>query len=192
MRRWIPGLAAVGVIALAVLAVQLLPWPPSPRGDFAPFEMTITYWSAARAGPFSDGRTLSGTSVSHLQYKSRENWTITLVSDEVGGSLGMQTPDAYACRNGVYGHMDLSGAFHISRDPYPCPGASRWIGYGTANAVGWPSSWDKHTADSVVTYSSAGERVSFDLISGLPILYEAGLRPDGTAQSRVMFHVDQR
>jgi hypothetical protein len=187
MRRWTPGLSALGVIALAVLVVQLVPWSSSTRGDFAPFMMTITGWSSARMG-FSDGRVVAGTSVHHLEYKSRENWTLTLVSDEIGGSPGVQTPDAYACRHGLYGHLDSSGGFHVSNRPTPCPGPSRWIGYGMASSV----PWERSVADGIVTYTNTGERVSFDLNSGLPILYEGGLSARGTAKERSTFVVEPR
>ncbi len=189
VRRWTPAVSALGVIALAMLVVQLVPWSSSLRGDLAPFAMTITGWSFARAGGFSDDRpTLSGTSVYRLEYSSRENWTLTLVSDEVGGSPGVQTPDAYACRRGLYGHLDSSGGFHLSKSPTPCPGASRWIAYGMASAV----PWEKSVSDGVVTYTHTGERVSFDLKSGLPILYEGGLNAGGAAKERITFVVEQR
>lgn len=191
VRRWTPGLSALGLIALAMLVVQLVPWSPaSSRGDFVPFAMTITGWSSARAGGFSDGRpTLSGTSVYRLEYNSRENWTITLVSDEIGGRPGVQMPDeAYACQRGLYGRVDLSGGFHLSNNPTPCPGASRWIAYGMA----WSVPWDKTVTDGIVTYTNSGERVSFDLNSGLPILYEAGLSASGPAKERITYVMEQR
>ena len=189
MRRWTPGVLTVGVIALATLVVQQVPWSPAaPRGDFAPFVMTITSWSSARAGGFSDGRPdLPGTSVSRLEYRSRENWTLTLVSDEIGGGPGVRTPDAYACRRGLYGHLDPSGEFHVSRHPTPCPGPGRWIGYGTASSV----PWEKSVTDGIVTYTNTGERVSFDLTTDLPILYEAGMSAGGAAKARITFVVEQ-
>jgi hypothetical protein len=172
-----------------MLAVQLLPWSVPSRGDFAPFVMTITSWSSERVGGFSDGRpSLPGTSVYRLEYRSREDWTLTLVSDEIGGSPGVRTPDAYACRHGLYGHLDASGGFHMSTDPYPCPGAGRWIGYGMASAV----PWEKTVSDGVVTYTDTGERVSFDLKTGLPIVYEAGLSAGGAPKERTRFVVETR
>jgi hypothetical protein len=187
MRRWLPGLTAFGAIAFALLAVELVPWSTLGRTDFAPFVMTITDWNAVRA-QFSDGRTVSGTSVSRLEYRSRDSWTITLVSDEVGGRPGVETPDAYGCRNGAYGHFDAAGGFHISDyAPRPCPGPSRWLAYGEA----WSMPWAKSVSDGVVTYEDTGERVSFDVRTGFPIVYEEGLITGSEPARRTTFQVEQ-
>jgi hypothetical protein len=187
MRTWAPSLTALVLIVAAALVVERMPWQFSPRGDFAPFAMTITAWNAARVGD-ADGHTVAGTSVFRLEYGHRDNWTITLVSDEVGGGPGVETPDAYACRNGVYGHLDAAGRLHPITGGYPCPGANRWIAFGMATAV----PWDKSTSGGVVTYTNSGERVSFDLSTGFPLMYEAGLGVDGTAKTRTTYVVERR
>jgi hypothetical protein len=78
--------------------------------------MTITAWSSARVG-LSDGRTLPGTSVSRLEYRNRDNWNYALVSDDIPGWGGTQTPDAYACRDGVYGHIEDLGCILVGLLP---------------------------------------------------------------------------
>jgi hypothetical protein len=168
----------------AIVALQVLPWP----GDFAPFVMTITGWSSARVR-LSDGRQLPGTSVSRLEYRNRDNWTITLVSDDIPGWGGTQTPDAYACRSGVYGHIDpSSGVLNSGRWTGPCPAPSRWIGYGIA----WGIPWARTAADGVITYTSVGERVSFNVKTGLPIEYETGTSPFTNGHTLISFRVEQR
>jgi hypothetical protein len=184
MRRFRGALVALVACAFAIISLQVLPWP----GDFAPFVMTITGWSSARVG-FSDGRTLPGTSVSRLDYRDRDNWTITLVSDDIVGWSGAQTPDAHACWRGVYGHVDLSsGALNSGQWTGPCPAPNRWIGYGIA----WAVPWDKTISKGVITYTSTGERVAFDMRTGMPLEYEAGISPFANGHTLMTYKVEQR
>ena len=184
MHQFRGAVIAIVFCAVSVIALQTLPWP----GDFAPFVMTITAWSSARVG-FSDGRTLPGTSVSRLAYRDRDNWSITLISDDIPGWSGVQTPDAYACRNGVYGHVDLSsGALNPDQWTGPCPAPARWIGYGIA----WGIPWDKTISNGVITYTSFGERVTFDMQTGMPIEYEAGISPFTNGHTLTTYTVEQR
>lgn len=184
MRQFRGAVVALVTCAFSIITLQVLPWP----GDFAPFVMTITGWSSARVG-FSDGRTPPGTSVSQLDYRSRDNWTITLVSDAIVGWGGAQTPDAYACRNGVYGHVDLSsGVVNSGQWTGPCPAPNRWIGYGVA----WGIPWDKTISNGVITYTSIGERVSFDMKTGMPLEYEAAISPFANGHTLITYKVEQR
>ncbi len=170
-----------------MLVVEALPWPPNSHGDFAPFVMTIEEWDAQRVG-FADGRTLAGTSVYRLEYASRADWTLTLLSDDVPGYGFVQTPgQGNACRGDKYGQIDPSGGFRVTdAEPGACNGIGRWIHYGIA----WSYPWPKEISDGLVTYTSTGERVVFDLRTGLPVLYEAG-RPSGPIGHRTVFRLER-
>lgn len=158
------GLLALGVIAVGFILVQA---QTPQREDFAPFVMTIEEWDAVRMS-HPDGRTIEGTSVYRLEYHRRDHWTLTLVSDELGA---MATGQGNACRDGAYGHIDLHGTFRVtSTDPDFCNGVPRWIHPGMAQNL----SWEREVNDGLVTYTSPGERVVFDLETGLPLLYETG------------------
>lgn len=167
MRRWRGAASALIAMAFAIAAVELA-WPPRP--DFPPFVMTIEDWSSQRVG-LSDGRRLAGTSVSRLEYRRRDDWSLTLVFDEVPGYSKADDPyDNRTCRDGVYGHVDRAGTFHEwSRDPGFCNGVGRWIHYGIA----WRYRWKREVAGDTIVYTDPGERVVFDARTGLPLLYEA-------------------
>lgn len=157
--RWLPVLVTSAVLAAAVAAVQLMP-----PNDFAPFTMRIDVYALAPG--------YSGTA--ELRYLDRANWQIRDPSDEY----------IYACNDGLYGHFERTGAFVIT-DPghaYPCPGPNRWIAYGMARAV----PWEKSVAGDVVTYTNTGERVAFDLKTGLPLVYETG-PSGGPATQRTIY-----
>lgn len=178
MRRWTGALSALAVIALAIVVVQLLPWP---RPDFPAFVMTIEEWDAVRVG-YADGRTAGGTAVYRLEYHRRDDWTLTLVRDDV---VPQEPGQGYACRDGTYGHLDARGRFTgTSTEPAMCNGVGRWIHYGIA----WSYPWKKDVAGGLVTYADPGELVVFDLATGLPLLYEAG-PVGGAVGHRTVFRV---
>jgi hypothetical protein len=182
--RWTAGLSTLAVLGLVITAVQLL--GPLFRPDFPPFVMSIEQWDKVRVG-YSDGRTIGGTSVWRLDYHRRDDWTWTLVSDEVAP----QDPGGHgsACRNGSYGYVEAGGNFTpTSTDPAMCNGVGRWIHYGVASSL--PSPWKKEVADRTVTYTLTGERVVFDLTTGLPLLYEAG-PTTGPVGHRDVFRVER-
>jgi hypothetical protein len=184
VRRWAATLSTVAVLAVAIAAVQLL--PPLLRPDFPPFVMTMEQWDKVRVA-YSDGRTVGGTAIYRIEYHRRDDWTWTLVTDEVSpedpGGHG------YACRSGTYGYIEAPGHFTAtSTDSVYCNGVGRWIHYGIASSL--PSPWTKEVADGHVTYTLTGERVVFDLASGLPLLYEAGLST-GAVGHREVFRVER-
>jgi hypothetical protein len=61
-----------------------------------------------------------------------------------------------------------------------CNGVGRWIHYGIASSF----PWKREVAAGLVTYTDPGERVEFDLATGLPLLYEAGLTTGSVGISR--------
>lgn len=186
MRRWIGAFSAAALIASSIVAVQLLPWP---RGrDFPPFVMTIEHWNSRRLS-LADGRVLAGTYVHRLEYERRDDWTLTLIGDDVPGyDPGPPREKPIACRNGVYGWIEPTGTFTVmSRDASFCNGVGRWIHYGMA----WNWVWEKQVGDGIITYTDPGERVVFDATSGLPVLYEAG-RVNGPVGERIVYRVERR
>lgn len=184
MTRWQGAASALVASVLAIAAVELA-WPPPP--DFPPFVMTIEEWTSQRVG-LSDGRRLAGTYVYRLEYRRRDDWSLTLVFDEVPGySKAVDPYDNWTCRDGVYGHVDRAGAFQErSRDPLFCNGVGRWIHYGLA----WRYPWKREVANGQITLTDPGERIVFDQPSGLPLLYEAGLTNSGVG-SRTTFRLER-
>lgn len=170
------GAVVLGIIAIAV---TLLSRPP----DFRPFVMSIEEWSSSRSN-YPDGRTVGGTAVYRLEYHRRDHWTLTLVSDD----LGAGTPgEGSACRNGTSGSVGADGAFRgVSSDRDMCNGIARWIRPGMACC--YP--WKKEIADGLVTYTDPGERVVFDLGTGLPVLYEAG-KIGGAVGQRTVYRLER-
>lgn len=182
VKRWAGALSTLVVLALAVAAAQLA--APLLRPDFPPFVMTIEQWDKVRVA-YSDGRTIGGTSVWRVEYHRRDDWTWTLVTDEVAP----QDPGGHgsACRKGTYGYVDARGNFNpTSTDPAMCNGVGRWIHYGVATSL----PWTKEVADGRVTYILTGERVVFDLTTGLPVLYEAG-STTGAVGHREVFRLER-
>src|SRR6266545_8290730 len=164
MRPWRGVVTTLVALGVTIALVQLL---PSSARDFPPFLMTIEEWNSARVG-YADGRTLGGTAVYRLEYHRRDDWTLTLVSDDVVPQVPGQ---GSACRKGTYGHLDAQGRFTVtSTDPAMCNGVGRWVHYGVARSY----AWEKEVRGDVVIYTDPGERVVFDLATGLPLLYEAG------------------
>jgi hypothetical protein len=159
----------LAVLALTLAAVQVL--PQVIRSDFPPFVMTVEQWDKARVS-YNDQGPLGGIAVYRIEYNRRDDWTWTLVTDEVSP----QDPGGhgYACRNGTYGYVETGGKFTPTEAHSDnCNGVGRWIHYGIASSL--PSPWTKELADGRVAYTLTGERVVFDLATGLPLLYEAGL-----------------
>jgi hypothetical protein len=171
------------VLVLAIAAVQVLA-PVLPRPDFPPFVMTIEQWDRVRVS-YSDGRNIGGTSIYRIEYHRSDDWSWTLVRDE----LAPQDPGGhgYACRDGTYGYVEVGGQFTATETHSAnCNGVGRWIHYGIA----WFFPWEKEVAAGRITYTDPGERVVFDLTTGLPLLYEAGLTT-GSVGHRELFRVER-
>ena len=184
VRRWTGALSTLAVLALVIAAVEFL--APLFRPDFPPFVMKIEQSDKVRVA-YSDGRTIGGTSVYRVDYHRRDDWTWTLVTDEVSP----QDPGGhgYACRNGTYGYLETGGKFTATETHSDnCNGVGRWIHYGIASSL--PPPWTKEIVDGRVTYTLTGERVVFDLTTGLPLLYEAGLTT-GAVGHREVFLVER-
>ena len=184
VRRSIAFGLALFAIALAVATFRpdVLPWGSRARPDFPAFLMTIEEWDAVRVR-YADGRTAGGTATYRLEYYRRDHWTLTLVTDELGGVPREGT----ACRDGTYGSIDVHGAFHArSTDPGHCNGGARWVRPGMACCY----TWKKVIADGRVTYTETGERVTFDLETGLPVLFESG-PVDGPVGHRTVYRLER-
>ena len=157
-----PAALTLAVLLLVIgVAESLLP-----ANDFAPFTMRIeTSGPESRAG------------VAELHYTNRSNWSLHDPDDEY----------IYACNDGLYGHFDAAGVFTTSggiADAIRCPGANRWIAYGSASAMPWP----KTVSGDAITYTNGNERVVFDRKTGFPLVYEAK-RPDSSVGYRMVFIV---
>ena len=183
--QWVGALATIAVIAAVVALVQLAPRVATAfRPDFPPFVMTIEEWNSVRVR-YSDGRAVSGTYVYRLEYRSRDDWSLILVSDDLAPVA--VAPEGYGCRHGTYGQFNTHGDFTGSNTEVGmCNGVGRWIHYGIATA--YP--WTKEVRDGMVIYTDPGERVVFDSATGLPELYEAGLTT-GAARYRMVFRIDR-
>lgn len=132
---------------------------------------------------YADGRTVGGTATYRLEYQRRDHWTLALVSDEFGGVPRQGS----ACREGTYGSIGVDGVFHArSTDPGFCNGVPRWVRPGMACCY----TWKKEIANGRVTYTETGERVVFDLATGLPLLYEAG-PVDGPVATRTVYRLER-
>ncbi|HEV2250074.1 MAG TPA: hypothetical protein VGT60_06180 [Candidatus Limnocylindria bacterium] len=145
--------------------------------------MTIEEWDPARIAP-ATGPAIGGTSRYRLEYRRRDEWTLILLSDDLGT---MTAGQGNACRDGVYGSIAVGGAFRpTSRDPALCNGVPRWIRPGMACCYSWP----KTVAKGLITYTSPGERVVFDAATGLPLTYEAG-PVGGAVRHRTTYRLEQ-
>jgi hypothetical protein len=71
-----------------------------------------------------------------------------------------------------------------------CNGVGRWIHHGVAWTYGW---WSRHDGPlpAQVTYEASGERVIFDLQTGLPVRYEAGLTRGATPLATTDYTVER-
>jgi hypothetical protein len=144
--------------------------------------MMIEEWDSVRMS-HADGRTVGGTAVYRLEYQRRDHWTLRLVRDELGA---MAPGHGNACRDGTYGSVDADGTFHArSTDPGHCNGVQRWIRPGMACCY----RWDKEIVNGTAIYTETGERVIFDLETGLPLLYEAG-PVDGPVGHRTVYRLE--
>lgn len=159
MRAVGPALLTAATLLLAVAIVEIV----MPRADFDPFVMRIE---------------VEGSPPTILRYTDRSNWTSHWDGDAY----------TYACHDGLYGHFDEARVFRVHapiEDAIRCPAPARWIGYGWAWSVPWPSSQSGNT----ITYTNGGERVVFDRTTGFPILYEAGPSDSSPPTYRVIFTV---
>jgi hypothetical protein len=162
-RHWLPAFLTLALLGAGVALVQRL--PPS---DFRPFTLAIEVYQLEPGG---SSMVLAWQA--ELRYESHSSWQLHNPSDEY----------IYACRDGIYGHYERSGAFVVTTPEYayPCPGPTRWIGYGIA----WAMPWDRAMEDDRITYTNGGERVVFDRNTGLPLLYEAGGQGAAAKERRV-------
>lgn len=153
--------------------------------DFRPFLMTIEQWDA-EAGSTSDGRKLPRTEVYRLEYWDRRNWTLTRVDDPEDVDRFVE---GRRCRAGQYSWYDPQLGWRWgSSDPADCNGVGRWIHWGIA----WHYRWARIDGPlpGQVTYEDPGERVVFDVRTGLPLLYEAGLTR-GPARARDIYRLER-
>ncbi len=146
--------------------------------------MTIEEWTRARVS-FSDGRTLDGTYTLRLEYERSNDWKLTLTGDDLGDGL---VGEVYQCVNGTYSAFDKRGNVSARSDePWRCNGVGRWIHYGFAQHIPWA----RTVSGNEVTYTSEGERAVFDLVTGLPVLYEATSSRTGVVGQRTIFHLER-
>jgi hypothetical protein len=172
------------VLGVAALAVALVGDVAGAR-DFRPFLMTIEQWDA-EAESTSDGRKLPRTEVYRLEYWDRRNWTLTRIDDP-------KHVDRFAegrrCRAGRHHAYDTQVGWRpISDDPAFCNGVPRWIHWGMAWHYGWART--DGPLPGQVTYTDPGERVVFDVRTGLPLLYEAG-RAHGPVLTRDVYRLER-
>lgn len=170
--------AVLGLIAICLVTIPDL---AGNRGDFRPFFMTIEVWNA-EAVRLADGTRLPRTDLFRLEYWDRRNWTLTQLEAE-------RIVDGSSCRSGDTYRYDLrEGWTYRTSDPTFCNGVGRWIHWGIA----WSYPWAREDGPEPgqVTYSDPGERIVFDIRTGLPVVYEAGLTT-GSAKSRETYRLER-
>jgi len=179
MRPWLGPLA----LGLAVMVVASVGDVAGAR-DFRAFVMTIEYWNAEAIG-LSDGTRLPRTDVYTLEYWNRRNWTMTRIDDP---DRRDRFVEGRRCRAGQYYYYDQGGWQWSSDDPGFCNGVGRWIHWGIA----WSYQWVREAGPEPgqVTYTDPGERVVFDLRTGLPLVYEAGLTT-GAVKERESYRLER-
>ena len=172
-------------LALALAAVPaIMLGDVAGAREFRPFTMTIESWNAEAIG-LSDGTRLPRTEVYWLEYWDRRNWTMTRIDDPA-------RPDRFIegrrCRAGKYHYYDQGNWQWGSDDPGFCNGVSRWIHWGMA----WSYQWAREDGPQPgqVTYTDPGERVMFDLRTGLPLVYEAG-PTTGAVKARETYRLER-
>ena len=172
------------MLGLVIAFVELLPpWPFALAGDFQPFVMTVEDWRLARIN-YADGTSKAGTATHRVDYRRRDDWTLTFLSDD---AFPIQVGSGQACKDGTFQTFDAQGTITVrSKDPALCNGVGRWIHYGLSQSYGW----ERAVIDGRVTYTSPGERVVFDLVTGLPMLYEAGPSGSATVGERTVFRLE--
>ena len=164
VRALLPGAVTVVLIVIAAAALEQLRRP----SDFPPFVMTIVDWTSQRG--YVNGTYTEGSYTYRLEYQARDDWTMTVVGDST--IAGIPDLGGSRCDHGTYETFDARG--HVTgqlREPPGCNGVGRWIHRGLAEHWGWP----RIVQDGRAIYTLDGERVVFDLTTGLPVLYEAGL-----------------
>jgi hypothetical protein len=177
--RWI------GSLATLALLTALVPDLAGSRADFRPFEMTIEIWSA-EAGSRPDGTKVSRTEVYRVEYHDRRNWKMTRIEDPARPDLVVE---GRVCINGRWHHYQPgTGWVFLSDDPSYCNGIGRWIHWGLA----WSYPWVRTPGPEPhqVTLTDPGERIVFDLRTGLPVVYEAG-RIDGEVGYRETYRLER-
>lgn len=153
------------ILASALFALVFVPDLSGQRGDFRPFEMTIEIWNSEAVG-LADGRYLPRTDLYRLVYWDRRSWKLEMY--ESGRIV-----DGSECRAGDTYRYDLrEGWTYRTSDPTFCNGVGRWIHWGIA----WTYPWQRTPGPEPgqVTLTDPGERIVFDLRTGLPVVYEAG------------------
>lgn len=172
------------ILATVLVALVFIPDLSGQRGDFRPFLMTIEFWNAEAIG-LSDGTRLPRTEIYRLEYWDRRNWSMTRIDDP---EYVDRFVEGRRCRAGRYHQYDARvGWVWMSDDPGFCNGVGRWIHWGIA----WTYPWAREDGPQPgqVTYTDPGERVVFDLRTGLPVVYEAGLTT-GAAKVRETFRLE--
>ena len=165
--------------ALALLALASIPLlaADAHRTDFPPFVMLIEDWNARAMGT-ANGLYFEGRWASRLVYRDHANWTLEVVATS-GSAQGLGS--TFRCENGWYSTYEAVTGQRPPPifEPGLCNGVGRWIHYGAAWSHGW---WARHDGplSGQVTYEDPGERVVFDLRTGLPVRYEAGVTVSAT------------
>lgn len=187
------------LLAVALLAGLAPTAGPGPH-DFPPFVMTIEVWRAAAVG-LADGRRIAGMETYRLEYRYGDDWTQTMTSASLAAAIDPRTETMISarvgstaeCRQGDYRSFDALTKWRtVGREPGMCNGVGRWIHYGIAWSSHWAErGWTRHEgpARGQVTYEHQGERVTFDLHTGLPVLYEAGLNR-GAVGERELYRLE--
>lgn len=154
--------------------------------DFPPFEMTIEFW-LREAVSYPDGRTEPRTDTYRVIYWDRRNWTFTRIDFP-------KDPERYIegrmCRAGKWHWYDARSGWQLGDDdPAMCNGVTRWLAYGIA----WWHPWQRTPGPErhQVTLTDPGERVIYNLRTGLPLLYEATSRRTGEVGSRETYRLDR-
>lgn len=176
------GRLAPGATLLLALAFAGSDVPAA--ADYASFVMTYESYSVDRIH-YADGRMVAGTATYRLEYRRRGDWDLFLVEDTVRP----EAHDEWHCRAGQRVRFDAAGRpAVIDRDRSLCWGVNRWIGSPTLATARW---WVRREGPlpGQVTYTDPGERVVFDLRTGLPASYEAGLVDGGVASYRETYRL---
>lgn len=178
--RWAATVVTAALLAIAIVGVQLLPWPPM---DFKPFVMTIEAWNSGRVGR-PDGTSIAGTSTYRLTYATRKDWNMTLIADDISAD---QVGESWVCDKGDFFTFDPRGRMTTqAANSENCNGVARWIHYGIAQ---W-CPWQRTLEDGRATCTDGAELITVDLATGLPELYEAGLTR-GVVAERMVFKLER-
>ena len=156
--------------AILIVAASCGAGSSAPAADFPPFVMTFEAWSPQRMS-FSDGRPpVAGTERYRLDYRAGGDWDLVLFADSV---VPARNGTRTECRGDTSTTWDAEKRYsRVSTDPGTCRVVNRWIGHGLATGVPWAKT--AGPARGQVTYRNGSERVVYDIVTGLPLLYEAG------------------